>query len=507
MKISLLAVLLHENLDVIILHKLLPIVRQTNHLMKFQLKLSFALILFSFPISTQAQEVWDWEKCIGYALQNNIQLKQSDLNIQLGESTLKQQKLNYSPNINASTNYNLRIGNNFNFFTSAYTKEMVHYQDYGLNISQPIFDGLITPNNIKKSRLDLQALQLDKENLQDNIQLQILTAFLNIMNANEQLQQAIRQQQNTKEQYDRTQTLIKAGAAAENALLDIDAQLTTEELSIAQIKNQQDLAYLTLRTILQLDIKKEITVKTPELPENIGISPLENVETIYTDALSLRPEIKSSRLKIESAKKAIAAAKGNYYPKLDFVANTSTFFSSQSKLYNQVLTGNTTAIGFVEGTLQRVLIPETATETNKNPYTKQLNQNLSYAFGLSLTVPIFNKYQVQTAVKQSRLQYDNSLLTGKQAELDLLNTIQQAYLKAQASIENYKAAEKNLTTSRKSYDYAVERLNAGSIDQLSVNLAKTNLAIAESRLTQAKYEYLFNTKVLDFYQGKKIILE
>lgn len=475
--------------------------------MKFHLKLTFVFIIVSYSISTQAQEIWDWEKCIDYALRNNIRIKQSDLNIQLGESTLKQQKLNYSPNINASTNYNLRIGNNFNFFTSAYTKEMVHYQDYGLNISQPIFDGLITPNNIKKSRLDLQALQLDKENLQDNIQLQILTAFLNIMNASEQQQQAIRQKKNTEEQYDRTQALIKAGAAAENALLDIDAQLTSEELSIAQIKNQLDLAYLTLRTILQLDIKQEISIKTPELPENIGISPLENMEAIYTAALTLRPEIKSSRLKIESAQKAIAAAKGNYYPKLDFVANASTFFSSQSKLYNQVLTGNTTAIGFVEGTLQRVLIPETISESRKNPYTKQLNQNLNYAFGLSLTVPIFNKYQVQTAVRQSKLQYDNSLLTEKQAELDLLNTIQQAYLKAQASIENYRAADKNYITSTKSYNYAVERLNAGSIDQLSVNLAKTNLAIAESKLTQAKYEYLFNTKVLDFYQGKKITLE
>ncbi len=475
--------------------------------MKFHLKPVFVCIIVTFSISLQAQEVWDWEKCIDYALRNNIRIKQSELNIQLGESTLKQQKLNYSPNINASTNYNLRIGNNFNFFTSAYTKEMVHYQDYGLSVSQPIFDGLITPNNIKKSKLDLQALQLDKENLQDNIQLQILTAFLNIMNASEQQQQAIRQKRNTEEQYDRTQSLIKAGAAAENALLDIDAQLTSEELSIAQIKNQLDLAYLTLRNILQLDIKQAITIKTPELPENIDISPLETVDAIYTAALNLRPEIKSSRLKIESAKKAIAAAKGNYYPKLDFVANASTFFSSQSKLYNQILTGNTTAIGFVEGTLQRVLIPETATESRKNPYTKQLNQNLNYAFGLSLTVPIFNKYQVQTAVKQSKLQYDNSLLTEKQTELDLLNTIQQAYLKAQASIENYKAADKNFATSKKSYDYAVERLNAGSIDQLSVNLAKTNLAIAESKLTQAKYEYLFNTKVLDFYQGKKITLE
>jgi len=202
---------------------------------------TFFLLSFSFLFSTQAQEIWDWQKCMEYALQNNIQMKQSSISIQAGEATLKQNKLNYSPSINGSSNYNLSVGNNYNFFTAEYNKAIVHYQDYGLNISQPIFEGLITPNNVKKSKFDLQALKLDQETLKNNIQLQILTAFLNIMNANEQYAQAVNQKKNTQEQYDRTKTLIEAGAAAENALLDIDAQLTNEDLSISQIKNQLDL--------------------------------------------------------------------------------------------------------------------------------------------------------------------------------------------------------------------------------------------------------------------------
>ena len=186
--------------------------------------------------------------------------------------------------------------------------------------------------------------------------------------------------------------------------------------------------------------------------------------------------------------------------------NLNTFFTTQNKTTNQVLTGNSTAVGFVEGTFQRVLIPETITTQTKNPYSNQLNQNLSYALGLSLNVPIFNKFQVQTAVKQSKLQYQNAILTEQQTEVDLYNTIQQAYLKAKSAIDNFKAAEKNYATSEKSYDYATERLNLGSISQLELNLAKTNLSISASKLIQAKYEYLFNTKLLDFYQGKKIEL-
>ena len=468
---------------------------------------SLFFLFISFSTVSHAQEIWDWQKCIEYALKNNIQLKQSDLNIQLGESTVQSNRMNYSPNINGSSNYNLRIGNNYNFFTGTYERQLVHYNDFGLNISQPIFDGLVTPNNVKKSKLDLQALKLDQETLKNNIQLQILTAFLNIMNANEQHQQAVNQKASTQEQYERMQTLISAGAAAEKALLDIDAQLTNEDLSISQIKNQLDLAYLSLKILLQLDTKQNITVKIPELPSDLAIGNLEDVNKIYEDALGLRPEIKSSQLKIQSAKKAIAAAKGNYYPTLGLVGNLNTFFTTQSKLSNTVATGNFIPSGaFIANPLQAVLIPETITTQSKNPYKNQLNQNLNYAFGLSLNVPIFNKFQVQTAVKQSKLQYQNSILTEKQTEIDLYNAIQQAYLKAQAAIDNFKAAQKNLETATKSYDYAIERLNLGSVNQLEVNLAKTNVDNALSKLTQAKYEYLFNTKLLDFYQGKKIEL-
>jgi outer membrane protein len=302
------------------------------------------------------------------------------------------------------------------------------------------------------------------------------------------------------------QTLIKAGGAAEKAILDIDAQLTSEELTISQIKNQLDLAYLNLKILLQLDVKQNITVQIPELPKTFNVENLQDINTIYSDALSLRPEIKSSQLKVQSAKKQIAVARGNYSPVLNFVANTNTFFSSQSVTYKQQATGNNTAVGFVEGTFQRVLIPEIATISSKNPYKNQLKQNLGYAFGASLNIPIYNKYQVQTAVKQAKLQYENTLLTEKQAELDLFNSIQQAYIKAEAAIANYKSSQRNLETAQKSYDYAVERLNVGAVNQLEVNLAKTNLMNAESKWTQSKYEYVFNTKLLDFYQGKKIEL-
>ncbi|HMV15772.1 MAG TPA: TolC family protein [Chitinophagales bacterium] len=475
--------------------------------MKFSYKRIF--LLFGIAIiyaNGIAQETWNWEKCIDYALKNNLQLQQADVNIALGEATLKGNKMGYSPMINADVNYNLRIGNNFNFFNSSYERQLVHYQDYGVNLSQPIID-LVTPATVKKSKLELSALKLDQETLKNNIQLQLLTAFLNIMNANEQKEQATQQHQTTKEQFDRMNTLIASGAAAENAILDIEAQLTNEALSISQIKNQLDIAYLNLKMLLQLDPKQSIHVEIPRIPELLTLDAIADVNTIYEAALGLRPEIKSAQLKARSAQQQINVAKGNYYPSLNFISNVNTFFTTQNKSSQTTTTGNFVPSGaIVDGTFQSVLIPETITTQSKNPYKKQLNQNLSYAFGLTLNVPIFNKFQVQTAVKQSRLNYKMALLSEKQAGLDLFNSIQQAHIKAQAAIENYTAADKNYSIAQKSYDYALERLHAGSISQLEVNTAKNNVAIALSKLTQSKYEYLFNTKLLDFYQGKKIEL-
>lgn len=470
-------------------------------------KLFFILLFITGSHFSKAQEIWDWKKCIEYAMQNNLQLKQTDLNVKLEEVNLKKNKLNFSPSINASSDYNLRVGNNYDFFSASYKKQLVNYQDYGINLSQPIFDGLITQSNVRKSKIDIEALKLDQEVLKNNIQLQILTAFLNIMNANEQMEQALKQKAITQEQYDHTKALIEAGAAAEKSLLDVESQLTAEDLSISQVKNQLDLTYLNLRILLQLDPNKEFKVKTPELPDVIEIKELASLQRIYSDALTLRPEIKSADTKIRSAESSIKIAKGNNYPTLSFVGNLNTFYTSQSKNSVQVLTGNYTPVGIVQSTLETVVIPETTTQFSRNPYFKQLNQNLNYAIGLSLNIPIYNKYLTQTAVKQANIQVQVSQLQRKQAETDLFNTISQAYLKSEAAIDNYKAAKKNYETAKKSYDYAVERLNAGSINQLEVNLAKNNMATAESKLTQAKYEFIFNTKVLDFYQGKQITLE
>jgi len=467
----------------------------------------FFLYFLISIVSANAQEIWDWNKCIEYALENNIQLKLGNINKQVAEIEVKKNTFNYTPNINAQSNYNFRIGKNYNYFQNEYVNQLVHYQDYNLNIQQNIFDGLLTKNQIQKSKIDLKSLELDNEALKTNLQMQILTAYLNILNAKEQLTQNKTQQQSTLEQKARTEAMIEAGALPESNLIDIQVQLATEDANITMAKSQHDMALLTLKNILQVDLNKDIDVVVPTLVENVQTGDIPKAADVFAVAVENRPEILTHDFKIQSAKKNIQIAKASNYPTLNFLGNINTFYTNQNSTSTQTLTGNYTPIGFVEGTLQKVLIPETQYNTIRTKYFPQLKNFLNYSFGLGLTIPIYNKNTVRFAVQQASKQIAVAELNKQISTIELNNNIQQAYIKTITAEENYFARQKAYIASQQSYDIAAERVKEGMSTQLELNLAKNTLINAQSRWTQAKYEYLFNKKLLEFYQGKNISLE
>lgn len=469
----------------------------------------YIILLFSFLIicQTQAQEIWDWNKCIAYALENNLQIKLSEAQKNMATIEVRKNKFNYTPNINAQSNYNFRIGKNYNFFQNEYVNQLVHYQDYNLNIQQNIFDGLLTQNQIDKAKLELKSIELDNEALKANLQMQILTIYLNILNAKEQLLQSKIQKESTLEQQNRIQALVDAGAMAESNLIDLDAQLANEEANITLAKNQYQLALLSLKNVLQLDLNKDIDVKVPNISENFQIGNIPFAADVFAVAVDSRPEILTHEFKIQSAKKNIQIARASNYPTLNFLGNINTFYTNQNTTSKQVFTGNFTPIGFVDPTLDLVYVPETQFVQTKTKYFPQLKNFLNYSFGLSLNVPIYNKNAVRFAVQQATQQIAIADLNKEVSSYELNNNIHQTYIKTIAAKENYLASLKAFASAQQSYSIAEERVNAGLANQLELNLAKNTLISTQSRLTQTKYEYLFNKKLLEFYQGKNITLE
>ena len=446
----------------------------------------FLIFLFLTNTVFSQTEEWTLEQCVNYAVQNNIQLKQGQLNQALAEMQVQQSKYDFTPNINGSVDLGLNLGRSIDPTTNQFLNQTTWTNQYGLSISQEVFSGLTKLKTVDKNKIDVQAIELDNESLKTNIQLNLLTAYLNILNAEEQLEQAKISQKSTVEQLQRTQTLIKAGALPEKAIIDIETQKISEEATITNLENQVKLAYNTLKNLLQLEPGKELIVKKPQEPEIDGNLTIETLENVYGEALKRRPEIKSQQLKIESSKLSLSIAKGAYLPTVSLFSSFGTGYSNQYRSYDLVDPFNPVA--------------------NKVNYGKQLNDNVGYNMGVRLTIPIYNKRLPYFGMRQAEFGIQNAEFQLKSAELQLYENIKQAHLRASTAQSNYNIMLKSLEASNKSLEYAKERLDRGVLTQIEYTVAKNARDAAQSRVTQAKYEYLFSTKVLDFYMGKDIDL-
>lgn len=473
--------------------------------MNFHYKVFVGILSAIVFQSIQAQELWDWNKCLQYAAENNIQLKLDQINVQLSELQVQQDRLNLTPFIQADAGYTYAIGRTVDMSTYQYVTKPVNTGNLQVSLNQPVFEGLKNIHAVKKSKLDLKAARLDHEVLSQNIQLQLMNAYLNVLNAQEQLQQSKEQLLRSQEQYQNSKNLVEGGALAERALVDIEAQLASDEYNIVMLDQQLKLAYMALKTVLQLDQSKEVQIVNPEVAEDFERFDLEGIETIYQNALGRRPEISSAQAKIESAQYAWKMAKSAYMPRLSFFSVAGTNLSDQ---FTDV-TGTTEVempIGYLKSSGEPVYTLYSNPMYSTLKFGQQFTNNISFALGLNLTIPIYNRRAGYFGTQQAKLSLAQSQLNEENTSYTLFNNIKEAHIKASTSEQNFIAAKKSLDAAQRSLEYAQERWSNGAINQLELNLAQNNLLIAQSKWTQAKYEYIFNAKVLDFYNGKKIDL-
>lgn len=468
--------------------------------------ISLVICLFFFTSNVRSQEYWDWNQCLDQALSKNIQLKLNEINVALSEIQRNQNKLAFTPSIGLTGSGSYALGRTVDVTTFQFVTQPVQAGQIQFNISQPLFEGLRNIHAYKASKLDFEAARLDNAALREDISLQVMNAYLNVLNAEEQYGQAKNQLLRSKEQYAIQKNLVESGAMAERMMVDLEAQLANDEYNEVLLKQQVELAYMALKTILQLDQNKDIKIVAPEITDNISIEPLPLVNDIYKDALGIRPDIKSGQLRIESARKNIQVAKSAYLPSLNLFSASQTNVSdrfSERRFTDTILA----PIGFVAGSGESVVtfLPQSTIE--KVPIASQFGNNFTFNVGISLSVPIYNKRAFYFNTQRSKLALAQAELNLQGLEYNLFNNIKEAHLRAAGSAENYKAALKNKSAAELSYNFAQERAANGDISQLEVNLTQSNLFIAQSRSIQAKFEYLFNLKVLDFYMGKTINFE
>ncbi len=450
--------------------------------MKRMYSLIAAVLLLVLFTNAQAQESWSLQKCIDYALENNIQIKQEVLNSDYYNNQLNQAKFNRLPNLNAGLQNNMSFGRSLGS-DNTYLDVNSNTTSGNLSTSITLWNGFTLANSIKSAEMDLRASLEDMKKAKDDMMLNIAASYLEILFADELVAVSEDLLKITQLQLDRTGKLVDAGSLAKGSLLEIEAQYAREELDVVNAQNRSQLAYLSLYQLLELPSTDSFTVEIPVLPEIGANMSLLNSMDVYKNAVQLKPAIKGAEFRLEGARSQLLIAKGQLMPSLSFGGNYNNSYNNKYK-YPEPPYG----IG------------------GKIPFSDQLKSNERYGFGVSLSIPIFNHYQARTGVSNAQIQLENSELQLQSTKNLLRKDIEQSYTNALAAFKRYVANQKAVVSSKEAFRYTEEKFNVGMINSVEYNQSKNNLSKAQSDLLQAKYEYIFRTKILDFYNGQPIEL-
>lgn len=433
--------------------------------------------------SAGAQEVprqWSLEECIRYAIENNIDLKQKELERQNQEVTLHTSKYSWLPNLNASINENFGFGRSESKDGLIVDRNSAN-TSASIQLSMPVFDGFKIPNDIAARKLDLKASVETLNKAKEDLSINVASYFLQVLYNKEMLKIAELQVALSSEQVTKTEALYNAGKVPVSQLYDMKAQLAKDEVTLTESKNNVKLALLDLTQSLELERDGEnFDVQEPETGDAVAqyMSSIIPPDQVYDYAVGVKPQVKEQEYLLESQKKMLKVAQAGYYPKLNFSAGYSNGY------YHN----------FGDG------------EYNNAPFSDQLKNNGQKSIGFSLSIPIFNRFQVRNSVRSARLAIHNRELLMENSKKILYKEIQQAYYNATAAQEKYVSSDKSVDASKIAFSYAEERYGAGKSTVFEYGEAKTKYAQSLAEQTQAKYNFIFRAKILDFYHGIPITL-
>ena len=424
-------------------------------------------------ISAQAQERWSLRQCIDYAIEHNIDIRKKVNLTEQGAVEVNTAKWARLPNLNASAGQSWNWGRTQtaikNEDTGNYSTVYVNTNSHGTNMNVstnvPIFTGFEIHNQYELKKLNLKAAIADLDKAKEDISINIASAYLKVLFNEELHQVALGQAALSKEQYTRISRLAELGKASPAEVAEAKARVAQDEMKVVQTSNDYNLTLLDLSQLLELATPEGFALETPSV--SLELTPLTPPDDIFQTAMISKPAIQAAQFRLEGSKRSIRIAQSNYYPQLSLNGSLGTNYYS----------------------------------TINRSFSDQMNDNFSKYVGFSLSVPIFNRLATRNLVRTARLQYENNALTLDNTKKALYKEIQQSWYSATASEAKYTSSHTATLASEESFRLMSEKYNNGKANAVEYNEAKQNLMKAQSDELQAKYEYLFNTKILDFYKG------
>lgn len=464
--------------------------------------------------SINAQESWDLQQCIDYAYEKNITVKQSELGVSRSEIGVKQSKLGLLPNLNTGATYGFNFGQRIDPFTNQFASERVATSNLFLSSSLDVFNGFSKRNDLKSQEQDLIASRYDLETIKNDIALQTCLAYLRILLNKESLSVSQNQVLLTQEQVARMKKLVDAGQAPQGDLYDLESQLAQEELNVVTNENAVTIATLNLTQLLQLEPEeaRNFDVVKPDLSDE-GVELLTNsAEDIYVRAKGLMPQVMAADARRTSAEHALSASQGRLYPSLQLSGSLGSGYSG----INEVQTGTGTDVGqviigevFGDGTPVVTREPQTLftdADFETKAFSDQLEDNFNQNLQLTLSIPIFNGWFAKANVERAKINRADADLSYQQITNQLRFDIEQAYVDAKAAMNTFLAAERAVRALSESFKYAEVRYDQEVINSVDFNAIKTQYTNAQVDMLRAKYDFVFRTKILDFYLGNPITL-
>ncbi len=417
---------------------------------------------------------WSLDDCMSYALENNVTVQQRALQVEQNDIQLSTAKYSRLPNLGASVGASADFGRSMTK-NNTYESQSTQSGSFSISSSVPLFQGMRINNEIKGGKLDLEAAVQDLNRAREDLSINIMTLYLQALYAQEMVGVAERQLELSTQQAERSRELVAAGKQAESARYESDALRANDELMLTEARNDMQLALLNLSQALNRPSAAGFNIVKPALDSTSIISTLGRLGSaseVYEYAVDNRPHIKAERLRLESSEVSVKTAKSSLYPSLSLSGGYSTgvYSSDSDQLWSQM-------------------------RNNSREYV-----------GLNLNVPIFNRRASRNNVRSAQLAVRNQQLTLGDAELSLRKEIEQAWYNADAAYSKYRSANAALESARVAFGYEQEKADAGRSTIFDFNDAKTRMEKAESNLVQAKYEFVFRSKILDFYRGKPLTL-
>ena len=433
--------------------------------------LPIGLLLASYQM--QAEE-WSLRKCVDYAIEHNISIKQRENVKRQQQLQLSNAKNSRLPNLDGSVSQNFSFGRGLTS-DNTYTNKSTSSTSFSLGTSVPLFTGLRIPNMIKLNQLNLEASTADLEKAKNDISVQVAQAYVQILYSMEIADVARRQVSIDSMQVVRLQAMIDNGKASEAELAQQKATLAQGRLTATQAQNQYEQAVLTLTQLLELPSADKFTVERPKVGDIDSNNEKYSVEAIYAEALGVKPEVRAEELRLKGSEYNINIARSGWYPQLSLSAGLGTNYYKTS--------------GF-----------------KADNFSDQMKNNFSQYIGLNLSVPIFNRFQTRNSVRSAKIERETQQLQLDNVKKSLYKEIQQACQAANAASAKYASSIEAGKSSNAAFRLMQAKYENGKANITEFNEAKNNLMKAESDLAQAKYEYVFQKTLVEFYKGKEIDL-